>query len=431
MFFRFPIEVLLHSSIVPLMAASKTPEPLAATLIRTTFVWSSLAAILALIVGFILSVYAGMVSMVLWYPLCLDVMLYSLANSYLASLLGRGHFVYSAFVFSLYWIVRTGSSILLVQLGSGALGAVLALPIASLCQLSLCASKDRLQILYSNRVSWRSIRGQVGRYGINVGLERFLFTMDLMIMKFAGADARALGFYAAATNLRQAFQAITGASNSMYLQILSKAFSQGNKANFMATSEALLRDRSKMAGLGILSMPYLPMVTKNIFGKEYQHIQGISVLVLSGAIITLYFSAGRIINQATQEPLQIRFALILFILLNTAGFSFAILAGPHGSEMNPNHAIAQATRCAMVPLLSLAALAIYSVKLGMNRSNQGFPWRFSIASISLGLILSVIASFAPCNGIAGLFTGLFFSGIYFGVLSGIGAMREQTASKTT
>jgi hypothetical protein len=49
--FRFPVEVLLHSSIVPMLAASSTPDRVASTLIRATFAMSLIAAILALIAG--------------------------------------------------------------------------------------------------------------------------------------------------------------------------------------------------------------------------------------------------------------------------------------------------------------------------------------------------------------------------------------------
>lgn len=151
-----------------------------------------------------------MVSMLLWYPLSVDVMLQALANGYLATLIGRGYFVFSAFAFGFYWIARTGCAIVMVEAGMGPLGAALALPIASICQLFLCCLKDQLRIVHCPGVSWRSIRGSVGHYGLSIGLERFLLSMDLVVMKFMGADARALGFYAAATNLSYAFQSIAG-----------------------------------------------------------------------------------------------------------------------------------------------------------------------------------------------------------------------------
>lgn len=425
MWFRFPIEVLLHSSIVPMLAASRDPDQVAAALMRATLVASLVATVLALFTGLILSVCTGLVSMRLWYPLSLDVLIQSLASAYMASLLGRGHFGYAALVFGLYWIFRTVSTILLVELGTGAFGAALVLPIASTVQLLLCASKDRLGIICAPRVSWQSIWEQVSQYGLNVGLGRLLFNMDLVVMKFIGADSRALSFYAAAKNLAQAFQAIAEASNQIHLHSLSRSFSQGDYPKFRAASETLLRDRAWMAGLGILSVPYLPMVTDTLLGKEYQQIQGVSVGVLLAAILALFYSAGRIINRATQEPRRIWIALCFFIVFNVAGCALIILTGPHGVELSASQAVDQATRCAMVPLLGIATLSIYTLKIGMDQVAQQFPWRFLVAAISVGSVLSVIASFAPCRGLPGFVAGLLFSGIYFGVILGFRWFEER------
>lgn len=180
-----------------------------------------------------------------------------------------------------------------------------------------------------------------------------------------------------------------------------------------------------MAGLGILSVPYLPMVTDTLLGKEYQQIQGVSVGVLLAAILALFYSAGRIINRATQEPRRIWIALCFFIVFNVAGCALIILTGPHGVELSASQAVDQATRCAMVPLLGIATLSIYTLKIGMDQVAQQFPWRFLVAAISVGSVLSVIASFAPCRGLPGFVAGLLFSGIYFGVILGFRWFEER------
>jgi hypothetical protein len=312
------------------------------------------------------------------------------------------------------------SAILLVGNGMGLLGVVLSLPFASCIQILLCAIQDRFSSLTSRGCSWQEIRGDTKNYGFNIALERVLFTMDIVAIKILGADARAVGYCAAATSISQAFQAISGASSSIYLQSLTQSYVRQDSHRFARLCSSMLRGRLLLMGLAFISVPYIPWVVRVLLSKHYGAIQWVVAIVLVSTSLKQLLSAGRILNRATGEPPKIRAFLVVLILLNLIGLALSIHLWPHGIELSDSDALWQTIRCALVPLLSVVALTLYSLKLGLTRSSQPFPWKSAIRVLSISTFLVSVAYLLPREAPWGPVFGVVLAGVYVGLLGLLG-----------
>lgn len=426
---RFPVDVLLQSSIVPLVAASKTPDRVAATYMRATLFFASTSSFAALVVGLSISRWTDLVTPTIWIPLCVEIFAQSAASCYLAILAGKGLFFASSILFGIYWIIRTIASIFLVESGFGAQGVAIALPVASALEFVFCAIQDRSKALLSPGDSWKTLRSETAHYGVNAGLERLLNTMDLVLMKFFGADARAIGFYAAALNLGNVLTAISNASNSVYLQSLTQAHGRQQTQRFLRLSQTMLRGRLLLVGLSILAVPFLPVAIRFIFGNEFESIRWVVVLVLLATSLRVLLAAGRILNRATGEPLQIRKAIVCLILLNTAGLALAIYQSQLGPDLSESEALWQATLCAIVPVAGIIPMTLYSLKLGLASSGQSFPWNSAIRILAIGSLLAGVATRLPIHHPWGIGLGFLMGVAYLGLLSFFGDLNVPWSRK--
>jgi hypothetical protein len=429
--FRFPVEALLQSSIIPVVAASKHPERASATYIRAIQTCAIISGLAALLVGSILDRWTNGFAISLWFPFCIDILILSVADGYWNILVGKGRIYSASAITCAYWIVRTSIAILLVENGLGALGVVLSLPIASATQLILCAIQDRFCALTSQKGSWSEFHVETKNYGINVGLEKIVRTMDLVVMKLLGADARSLGYYAAATSISQAFLAISGASNSIYLQSLNQPHVRKNPLIFAQLTNSMLRGSFVLIGILLIAVPFLPVVTPVLLGKEYESIQWVVAIALVSTALKMLLSTGRILNRATSEPPQIRGFFVCLVLINFTGLALALFLWPHGPGLSASDAMSQAMRCSLVPIVGLVAITVYSLQIGLTRSGQPFPWKSAVRILSISAILASLAFLIPIQNPLNLALAFVFPGIYLGLLCLLGELKVPWTIRTS
>lgn len=429
--FRFPVEVLLQSSIIPVVSASKEPERASATYIGTIQTCAIISGLAAMLIGSILDRWTNGFAIALWFPFCIDIFLLSVADGYWATLVGRGRVFSASAITSAYWIVRTSIAMLLVEKGLGTLGVVLSLPIASGTQLLLCAIQDRFCAWTCQKGSWREFHVETKNYGINVGLEKIVKTMDLVVMKILGADARSIGYYAAATSISQAFLAISGASSSIYLQSLTQSHVRQDPLIFARLINSMLRGCFVVIGLSFIAVPFLPLVTRVLLGKEYESIQWVVAIVLVSTALKMLLSAGRILNRATSEPPQIRVFFACLVLINFLGLALALFLWPYGQGLSASDALSQATRCSLVPIVGMVAITVYSLQIGLTRSRQPFPWRSAVRILSISVVLASLAFLIPIQNPKEIGLAVVFPGIYLGLLYLIGELKSPWAIKAS
>ena len=399
MMIRFPAESFFHAAL-PFMAAEKQPEFLGSAILRALAISGVVLGAISLLIGIVAPEFLRLEAPNLWFAVCCEIFFGLVASGYMGVLIGRNHFLAYSLIFSAYWIARVLISVTLVELGFGTLGALTAIPIASILQFSLCAAADRCHTLFSSRVSWKELWDKCKIYSVSMILERMLYSCDLVAMKLFHANPLAVGYYATGLSLSQAFQTIARALYPVQLQMLVYYRSAGQLSKFDSLAQSMILENMRIIGLAILGLPFLPIVINLLLGKDISNTHAVFALIIAASSFQLIFATGRIFNVASGDLTQMRFLLFLALILQSLGFGIAANLGGPPDDASEELGIFQAICCAVVSIASNLALALFAINLGLRRSKQPFPWVASLRVLGLASLLAFLGIFSLKLGLS-------------------------------
>jgi O-antigen/teichoic acid export membrane protein len=199
---EFAIVSFLNRAIITFVAHARTPVDTAAAMVRLAAMMGCLSAGLMWLCGPLIANGLGDALLAPLFALAsIDVALFVTGSAYAAAITGLGRFGRRALAMSFRWPLRLGLSVLLVEAGYGAEGALWAVIGASIGEIVAGALCCPLPIWRGAPVPRRVFLGEAMPLLGAAMVLRALDGGDLLMLRAFGAAAAESGAYAVAMNL--------------------------------------------------------------------------------------------------------------------------------------------------------------------------------------------------------------------------------------
>lgn len=403
---------------IPLVAGHKLGDRFAITILQVTLgvgIW--LASLMALGAPWLAQVLKAPELTLPLQIIALDIPLAGLASVHSQVLTARSQFHLSAGLMAGYWISRISLSWLLVQAGTGIVGAATALPLASLIYamagryLSGVPLWSRQAMPVQQLLTYNRMRTASSL------LSGILGNVDMVAVQWWSESAQITGLYAAAKNMALLPAMVFTSGQSVILSTLSKSYGQGKTGLTDHLGRQYLRTCLYLGGLiialGTLSLKGMAIV----LGPSYGEAGPIAAILIAEVGLELLSTSALILISARGERGTMAPALAIVTPL-----ALALYYWLPGQLPLMSAGMSQA----LISLSIIALIATLALRKMIFICHTSLPWRsFACTAMAMGLAiaagLGLNQGWLPVNskitlGVQGLLVTL----IYLMVLWGLG-----------
>lgn len=349
--------------------------------------------------------------------IALDVPLAGLASVHSQVLTARSQYQLSAGLMAGYWISRISLSWLLVQAGTGILGAATALPLASLIYAMAGHYLSRVPLWSRQAMPVRELLTYNRMRTASSLLNGILSNVDMLAVQWWSGSAHITGLYAAAKNMALLPAMVFTSGQSVILSTLSRSYGQGKADLTDRLGHQYLRTCLYLGGLIIVLGTLTLKGIGVILGPSYGEAGPIAVILIAGVGWQLLSASASVTITARGER-----GTMVPTLATLTPLALALYYWLPGQLPTLPAAVSQA----LISTGLLALMTILTLRKMVLICHTSLPWRsFACTALAMGFAIGVglglNQGWVPATSkLALVGQVLLVSLIYLAVLLGLG-----------